>query len=153
MTTGFMNVGTMPGKGSGAVLTLLLFGALLFVSSVSTAAADVRGDQFITAVEGNTLSGKDSAGSPFNLYFLPGGHVTYSGRAGTAINGTWGLDKDGDVCVQWSRHVDALHGCFTIAVDGSKVTWRTKQAVGNARLRGGVVDTFVGTASNAAAHD
>jgi hypothetical protein len=140
--------GTQPSKlrghrGSDPLWMVLLFGALLFISSMAEAAADMRGDQFITVMDGSTLSGTDSAGSTFNLYFLPGGHLTYAGRAGTSVYGTWNFDKDGDLCVRLPRHVDALKGCFAVAVDGAKVTWRAKHLSGSAQLRGSVVETFI----------
>ena len=50
----------------GPLSTVLLFGTLLFISSAATSAADMRGDQFITVMDGNMLSGTDAAGAPFN---------------------------------------------------------------------------------------
>jgi hypothetical protein len=121
----------------GSLFTILLFGTLLLVSSVATSAADMRGDQFITMMDGNTLSGTDAAGSPFSLYFLPGGQATYTGRAGSDIQGAWKLDKDGDVCVRWSPRVEPVTGCFVVTTRGDKVTWRSK------RRRGVVVETVL----------
>src|SRR5262245_27487576 len=110
-----------------AVTQPVLFGTMLFVSSLTTAAADMRGDHFVTMMDGNVLSGTDKAGSPFNLYFLPGGEATYVARGGTPVYGRWQLDKDGDVCVQWPRSTDVMRGCFDVTVDGAKVTWRAKR--------------------------
>jgi hypothetical protein len=135
-------------RGSGPLWMVLLFGALLFVSSLTGAAADMRGDQFITLTDGNALSGTDSAGSAFSLYFLPGGEVTYVGPAGGEVYGTWDLDKDGDVCLRLPHRVDAMNGCFAITVNGAKVTWRAKHLPGSAQRRGSVVETFIRPASN-----
>lgn len=109
----------------GSLATVLLFGTLLFVSSAAPSAADMRGDQFVTMMDGNALSGTDAAGTPFNLYFLPGGQATYTSRAAT-VPGTWELDRDGDVCMHWQGHVGPMTGCFVAASEGDKVTWRPK---------------------------
>jgi hypothetical protein len=122
----------------GPLLTVLLFGTLLFVSSVATAAADMRGDQFITMMDGNMLSGRDSAGVPFNLYFLPGGHATYTGRTGTDVEGTWRLDQAGHVCVRWPNHNEPMSGCFVVTVHDDQVTWRQNRYNG-----GTIVKTFL----------
>lgn len=121
----------------GPLLTVLLFGTLLFNSSVATSAADMRGDQFITMMDGNMLSGRDAAGSPFNLYFLPGGQATYTGRTGTDVQGTWRLDENGGVCMRWPRHVAPMSGCFIVTTHGDKVTWLSR------RHGGGVYQTFL----------
>jgi hypothetical protein len=134
------NAGATRGRARtmwGSLFTVLLFGTLLFVSSVATSAADMRSDQFITMMDGNTLSGTDAAGSPFSLYFLPGGQATYTGRAGSDIQGAWKLDKDGDVCVRWSPRVEPVTGCFVVTTRDDKVTWRSK------RHRGDVVETLL----------
>jgi hypothetical protein len=110
---------------------------------VAPAAAEpqrIHGDQFITMMSGNTLSGTNTAGKPFNVYFLPGGTATYSEGAGTGDSGSWHLDKDGDVCVAWKDPADLQEGCFTVTVDGSKVNWDGKAGSGRATLRGGVTD-------------
>ena len=123
----------------GSLSTVLLFGTLLFISSVATSAADMRGDQFISVMDGNTLSGTDAAGAPFHLFFLPGGHATYTGSAGTDVQGTWELDKVGDVCVRWPRRIEPIAGCFVVTTHDDKATWRSN------RRRGEVLETFLKT--------
>jgi hypothetical protein len=86
-----------------ATLHILLF-ALVAMGAAAPAAAEpqaVRGDRFISMMDGNTLSGTTAAGTAFNLYFLPGGTATYQDAAGTRDSGTWHLDEAGDVCVAW----------------------------------------------------
>ena len=73
---------------------LLLFSiALLLISPVTTSAESSRGDQFVTLMDGNTLSGSSAAGLAFNLYFLAGGQVTYANIAGQRVNGAWHLES------------------------------------------------------------
>jgi hypothetical protein len=74
--------------------------------------------------------------------------VTYLGRAGRAVYGTWNLDKDGDICVRLPRRVDALNNCFAITVDGANVICRAKHLGGSGQLRGSVVKTFINPVSS-----
>ena len=123
------------------ISTLLL--AVAIVATTAPAAADpqkVRGSQFITMMQGNTLSGTNAEGKPFKVYFLAGGIATYTDASGTRDSGSWHLDKDGDVCVAWQNPADRQEGCFRVTVDGSKVAWEGKSGSGRADLRGGVSD-------------
>jgi hypothetical protein len=120
--------------------------AVAVVATVAPAAAEpqkVRGSQFITMMQGNTLSGTDAKGAPFNIYFLPGGAATYDAGAGARDSGNWHLDKDGDVCVAWQNPADRQEGCFNVTVDGSKVNWEGKAGSGRATLRGGVTNMLL----------
>jgi hypothetical protein len=118
---------------------LITIAALPFPAASS--AADLRGDEFITTVDGNTISGNVEDGLAFNLYFLSGGHVTYSSLGRASVSGTWQLDRDGDVCIKWPERVAALQGCFRISFDGDTVIWRRGSISGHGILRGGVVDS------------
>jgi hypothetical protein len=120
--------------------------AVVLAAAIAPAAAEpqkVRGDQFITMMEGNTLSGINAGGTPFNLYFLPGGTATYDDGGGTRDSGSWHLDKEGDVCVTWQNPADRQEGCFSVTVDGRKVNWEGKAGSGRATLRGGVSETML----------
>jgi hypothetical protein len=68
--------GLATGRRSGPLWMVLLFGALLFITSVSGAAANMPVDQFITAME-----------SAFNPDFLSGGQATYVGRSARDVHG------------------------------------------------------------------
>lgn len=125
-------------------LTMLLVGAALALPMGAQAASQhIYGDQFITTMQGNTLSGKSASGHVFNIYFLPGGEVTYDDDAGVADKGKWHLDQDGDVCVAWHNPADAQEGCFRVLIEGDKVLWHSKQGGERGLLRGGVADTFL----------
>ncbi len=63
----------------------------------------VRWGDFVTMMQGNTLSGTTAAGTAFNMYFIAGGNATYEEVGGTRDFGTWHLDKEGDVCVVWKN--------------------------------------------------
>jgi hypothetical protein len=123
---------------------MLLFSIALFlVSPVVTSAESHRGDQFVTTMDGNTLSGSSPAGLAFNLYFLAGGRVTYANIAGVRVEGAWHLNQTGDVCIEWPRPVDAWEGCFRMSIDGDQVIWRSEAASGHGVLRGSVTDVYV----------
>lgn len=122
---------------------------VLAAAAAAPAAAEpqaVRGNQFITMMDGNTLSGTSAAGTAFNLYFLPGGIATFQDAAGTRDSGTWRLDEAGDVYVAWQNAADRQDGCFRVTVDGGKVTWEGKEGGGRATLRGGITETLLETA-------
>jgi hypothetical protein len=119
---------------------------LAIVTAAMPAAAapqTVRGDQFITIMQNNALSGTNAAGQAFNIYFLPGGAATYQDSNGTRDGGSWHLDKEGDVCVAWQNPADRQEGCFHVTVDGSKVAWEGKAGSGRAALRGGVSEMYL----------
>jgi hypothetical protein len=124
--------------------------AILIVLAVAATAAPagaapqaVRGDQFITMMHSNTLSGTTADGDAFNIYFLAGGIATYQEAGGTRDSGTWHLDKDGDVCVAWKNPADSRDGCFRVTVDGAKVAWEGKAGSGRGSLRGGVSEMIL----------
>ena len=120
--------------------------ALVIAATAAPAGAEpqaVRGDQFITMMHSNTLSGTTAAGDAFNIYFLAGGIATYQEAGGTRDTGSWHLDKDGDVCVAWHNSADRQDGCFRVTVDGAKVAWEGKAGSGRAALRGGVSEMFL----------
>src|SRR5215470_3149378 len=91
-------------------LAALGFGVAL--AAALPARADVlQGDRFITAMKDNTVSGKTAAGTSYNLYFLPGGTVTYDDAVGHRVFGGWQLDRVGDVCVTWHGDTALPAGC------------------------------------------
>jgi hypothetical protein len=103
----------------------------------------VRWGEFVTIMQGNTLSGKTAAGTIVNLYFLAGGSASYEEVGGARGRGTWQLDKDGDVCVAWAKSPENPGGCFHVTIDGSKVAWESKDTKGGGTLRGGITETFL----------
>jgi fructose-1,6-bisphosphatase/sedoheptulose 1,7-bisphosphatase-like protein len=58
-------------------ILVLAFGVAL-AAALSARAEILQGDRFITAMKDNTVSGRTTAGTAYNLYFLPGGAVTHS---------------------------------------------------------------------------
>jgi hypothetical protein len=96
----------------------------------------LRGDRFITVMAANTLSGETTRGVRYDMYFLPGGQVTYRDAAGADDRGRWRLDHAGDVCIAW-RGADQ-EDCFRVMLDGDAVSWAGKSGSGQATLRGGV---------------
>lgn len=115
--------------------------ALVPVLPMTASAEESRADQFITEMDGNTLSGTGASGLAFNVIFLSGGQVTYADFAGPKVDGTWHLDRDGHVCIAWQRPVDAMDGCFRMSFNGDKVIWRSAKASSRALPRDNVADT------------
>jgi len=101
-------------------------------------AKSLRGDAFITAMDGNTLTGKMADGTKYKLYFLPGGQATIQEGSAEPQHGSWSLDKSGDVCLKWPSAVASEDGCYRVDVVGHKVTWSNKEGSQKARLFGGV---------------
>ena len=98
----------------------------------------LRGDAFITAMDGNTLTGKMADGTKYKVYFLPGGQATIQEGKAEPQHGAWSLDKSGDVCLKWPAAVASEDGCYRVDVVGHKVTWSSKDGSQKARLFGGV---------------
>jgi hypothetical protein len=133
---------------SGARLRLAAWGLAGWTAGalgpgVAHAAAEpLKGSRFIEAMQDNSLSGTTADGAAYNLYFLPGGEVTYDDSTGVRAHGRWSMDPDGDVCVSF-EDVDAGRAqCYLVEVDGRSVTWRGK-GDGQAVLRGGVAESFL----------
>jgi hypothetical protein len=119
-------------------LTQIAFGAIALLASLPASADVLRGDAFITAMNGNTLSGKMADGTPYKLYFVPGGQATIQEGKGEPQFGSWTIDKSGDVCLKWPAAVASEDGCYRVHVDGTKVTWSNKQGTIKGKLLGGV---------------
>jgi len=120
--------------------------AALSIAAATAPAAEpqpVRGSQFVTMMQGNTLSGTTPTGDEFNMYFLPGGVATYEDSGGARDSGSWRIDNQGDVCVAWQYHADTQEGCYLVTVDGSKVAWEGKLGTTQAKLRGGITESFL----------
>lgn len=121
---------------------LLAFG-LALAAALPVRAEILQGDRFITAMKDNTLSGRTAAGTAYNLYFLPGGAVTYRDAGGRHARGRWRLDRIGDVCVSWHGYAALPTGCYEVRADDRRLTWWNKSARGDEALRGAVTGTFL----------
>ena len=122
-------------------LTMVLIAAVAAAQlgmPVAALAKSLRGDAFITAMQGNTLTGKMVDGTPYKLYFLPGGQATIQEGTAEPQSGSWSLDKSGDVCLKWPSGVGSEDGCYRVDVVGHKVSWSNKDGTQKARLFGGV---------------
>jgi hypothetical protein len=119
------------------IKTACILAAFALLGATPAEAKLLRGDAFITAMDGNTLTGKTTDSTPYKLYFLPGGQATIQEGKAEPEHGTWSLDKSGDVCLKWPNTV-AEDGCYHVSVIGHKVTWSNKDGSQKARLFGGV---------------
>src|SRR4029450_1627068 len=115
-----------------------LISATLVALSSAAHAVDMRGAQFITTMDGNSLSGATGSGRAFNLYVLPGGMTTYADAAGHKATGTWRLETTGSICVRWSTRIDVMDGCLQLSLDGREVSWDGEDISSRGVLRGGV---------------
>lgn len=106
-------------------------------------AEPLRGTRFLEVMQNNTLSGTTESGAAYNLYFLPGGEVTYDDSTGARDRGHWSMDPQGDVCVRFDQVDDGRERCYQVEIDGRTVTWHGKSGEGKATLRGGVVESFL----------
>jgi hypothetical protein len=112
-------------------------------SGACAAAEQLKGNRFLEVMQNNTLSGTTAGGAAYNLYFLPGGEVTWDEAGGETERGRWSMDPDGDVCISFAKVDDGDQRCYRVEVDGSKVTWDGKAGSGQATLRGGVSESFL----------
>jgi hypothetical protein len=120
-----------------------MLAAIALAPALAHAAPEqLKGSRFIEVMQDNTLSGTTSDGAAYNLYFLPGGEVTYDDATGVRDRGRWSMDADGDVCISFAKIDDGRAQCYRVEVDGSTVTWQGK-ADGRAALRGGVAESFL----------
>jgi hypothetical protein len=123
--------------------TILMLGlAALTFSAITNPtparAEQLRGVNFITVVQRNTLAGKTADGVRFNTYFLPGGMATYEDAKGVTDHGTWMLDPEGDVCVTWSKMLAGKQNCYRVVIEKSAITWSNKDSTMHGDLLGGV---------------
>src|SRR4051812_48882957 len=117
---------------------LAAFAAVALLASVPAEAKSLKGDAFITAMAGNTLTGKLADGTKYKLYFLPGGQATIQEGTAQPVSGSWSLDKSGDVCLKWPAAEVSEDGCYRVDVVGHKVSWSNKDGTQKARLFGSV---------------
>lgn len=114
--------------------------APVLVAATVLAAEVLRGDRFINVMSNNTLTGETKAGARFDVYFLPGGLVTYRDSAGVDDRGHWRIDDDGDVCITWTSSDPDQEQCFRVTLDGNRVSWKGKSGSGEGTLRGTITD-------------
>jgi hypothetical protein len=126
----------MLASAQAAALGAALMAALGDPAAVAAEPEALRGDRFITVMQNNTLSGETAAGARYDMYFLPGGLVTYRDAAGADDRGRWRIDRDGDVCIAWTGSKE--EDCFRVTLDRDAVAWEGKSGSGQGRLRGGI---------------
>jgi hypothetical protein len=125
-------------------LAIAALGAVALFAGVPAEARDLRGDNFISTLNGNTLTGKLADGTPYRIYFVPGGQATMQQGAHAPLFGSWALDKAGDVCLKWPSGGAAANGCYRVSFNGSKVTWSNKDGTRRGGLLGGVAPLEIG---------
>jgi hypothetical protein len=121
---------------SGPAISAVVVTALGTASAAGAGSETLSGDRFITVMKNNTLSGETASGARFDMYFLPGGLVTYRDSAGDDQRGRWRIDQDGDVCISWTS--SEPEQCFRVTLDGDALSWQGKSGSGQGTLRGGI---------------
>ena len=122
---------------------LLAAGPLWLATPALAAPEQLKGQNFIDVMSGNTVSGTTPTGAAFNIYFVDGGDVTYEDSSGDHDQGRWQMDPDGDVCITWRKRDPEHQNCYEVTVDGDQVTWKGKNGSHEALLRGGVGTSFL----------
>lgn len=117
---------------------VVLFATVACLAAHMASAEDLQGDACATAMNGNTLTGKNAQGVEFHAFFISGGEVTYEDADGKRGAGTWSLDEAGDVCVTWLQPTKEDLGCFKVHLNGAEVTWEGKTGTHHGGLRGEV---------------
>jgi hypothetical protein len=117
---------------------LAAISAVALLGSIPAQAESLRGDAFITAMYDNTLTGKAPNGTPYRLYFVPGGQATIQEGNRAPQVGTWNLDRAGNVCLKWPSAAAAEDGCYTVQTNGTHVTLSNKAGWRRGRILGGV---------------
>ena len=105
----------------GSLPACLVLCVVALAPTLAAAEAEqLSGSRFIEVMEDNTLSGTTASGDAYNLYFLPGGQVTYDDSTGARDTGRWSIDPDGDVCISFEHADDGRSQCFRVELDGRK---------------------------------
>ena len=126
-----------------AISGVLIVSVMTFAGHAFAEPLRLKGNMFINAMKGNTLSGKTGDGVSFNAYFLSGGIVNYEDANGAKDAGQWHVDSDGDVCVAFRQINDGKEDCFVVTLDGRNVSWKGKARTGSGKLRGSIVEGFL----------
>ena len=121
-------------------IAAMLAPVLALASALAADSEVLRGDRFINVMRNNTLTGETEGGARFDIYFLPGGLVTYRDAAGGDDRGQWRIDGDGDVCITWMAVDAGKEECFRVTLDGNRVSWEGKAGSGEGTLRGTITD-------------
>ncbi len=118
---------------------LALLGLCLLLAPPAAAAAKpLKGYEFFSIVEDNTLSGETAGGVAYKLYFLAGGIATYAGANGVNDMGRWRIDDAGDVCLTLPVMSKDKEDCYSVSLDGSNLSWEGKGGSGTGTLFGGI---------------
>jgi hypothetical protein len=133
---------------SGLTISALLAPVLVAATSAAAEPEVLRGDRFITVMKNNTLAGETAAGARFDIYFLPGGQVTYRDSTGDGDRGRWRIDDDGDVCISWTSLDQGREHCFRVSLDGDDVSWKGKSGGSEGTLRGSITGGNLATRSD-----
>ncbi|MCW9033765.1 MAG: hypothetical protein OQJ97_06050 [Rhodospirillales bacterium] len=102
----------------------------------------MRGTQFIGLVKGKTLSGKNTAGVKFHLYFLRGGIVTYMDKKGSKDTGKWYVKDDKYICVRWQKMYANKQRCASAYYKDRKIIYHGMHGSGEVDLLAYIADGF-----------
>lgn len=98
----------------------------------------VKGSEFVTIMNGNTLLATNKAGVKFKAFFVSGGIATYEDETGARDQGSWRIRDDQEVCVTWKKIEDGKERCARVFSGGGELTWKGDNISGEGKLMGGV---------------
>ncbi|MGI9478487.1 MAG: hypothetical protein ACR2PI_17425 [Hyphomicrobiaceae bacterium] len=117
-----------------------LFAAALLLTPTYGNAQErqVKGSEFVTIMNGNTLSATNKAGVKFKAYFVGGGIATYEDEKGTRDHGRWRVKNGEEVCVIWKMVNNGQEHCARVYVSGNEILWKGEHISGEGKLLGTV---------------
>ncbi len=120
-------------------IAFVVAAALLFTATSAFAQSrQVKGSEFITIMNGNTLSATNKAGVKFKAYFIAGGIATYEGEDGMRDQGKWRINNNDEVCVTWNSIAEGQERCARVYENGNELTWKGEHVSGEGKLLGTV---------------
>ena len=118
--------------------TLLIMFLPVASSNTFADSRQVKGSEFVTIMNGNTLLATNKAGVKFKAFFVSGGIATYEDEAGERDQGSWRIKDGEEVCVTWKKIEDGQERCARVYTNGSELTWKGENISGEGKLLGGV---------------
>ena len=125
-----------------ALAALLCMAMAAIISPAQAQSEQLRGAQFINAVNGNTIVSTDDKGVKFHAFFLTGGVATYEDANGNKDTGTWRVTDDDRICVAWREMDGGRERGVIVKVDGRTITWKGKGISGKGELYGTIAGGF-----------
>lgn len=119
------------------VASLIMFLPMASIGAFAEA-KQVKGSEFVTIMNGNTLHATNKAGVKFKAFFVSGGMASYEDETGARDQGSWRIRDDQEVCVTWKKIEEGKERCARVFANGGELTWKGDNISGEGKLMGGV---------------